>query len=209
MSSTIGLIGPIYLIWVRLVWSKHYSGNCLPTLHGHQHGSFWWRDVLKLQQQFKGTSSITLANGATCFLWLDLWNETYPELFSFCKNTTITIQSAAHAPQFHDLFHLPLSPEAFAQYLQFYLVIQNLQLQPTNDSWTYIWDSSIFTANRAYKQLMGHQQVHQGYGWLWKSSCQNKRKFFFCLLLKDRLSTRALLKRNNMFLEDYNCVFAA
>ena len=102
MSSTIGLIGPIYLIWVRLVWSKHYSGNCLPTLHGHQHGSFWWRDVLKLQQQFKGTSSITLANGATCFLWLDLWNETYPELFSFCKNTTITIQSAAHAPQFHD-----------------------------------------------------------------------------------------------------------
>jgi hypothetical protein len=29
--------------------------------------------------------------------------------------------------------------------------------------------------------------------WLWKTCCQNKRKIFFWLLLKDRLSTRQLL----------------
>jgi hypothetical protein len=31
--------------------------------------------------------------------------------------------------------------------------------------------------------------------------------FFFWLVLKDRLSTRALLRRKGMHLEDYDCVF--
>jgi hypothetical protein len=42
--------------------------------------------------------------------------------------------------------------------------------------------------------------------WLWSTSCQNKRKIFFWLLLKDRLSTRELLRRKNMFVQSYNCV---
>lgn len=41
---------------------------------------------------------------------------------------------------------------------------------------------------------------------LWKSCCQLKHKVFFWLLLKDRLSTRNILKRKNMNLESYNCV---
>ena len=49
--------------------------------------------------------------------------------------------------------------------------------------------------------------VHQGYTWLWKSSCQNKHKVFFWLLLKGRLSTRELLHRRNMQIQDYSCVF--
>jgi hypothetical protein len=48
--------------------------------------------------------------------------------------------------------------------------------------------------------------IHNAFKWLWRSSCQNKHKFFFWLLLKDRLSTRALLRRRNMHLPDYNCV---
>ena len=42
-----------------------------------------------------------------------------------------------------------------------------------------------------------------GYG----NPLQNKRKFFFWLILKDRLSTRGLLQRRHMHLLDYNCVF--
>jgi hypothetical protein len=48
--------------------------------------------------------------------------------------------------------------------------------------------------------------VHRVYKWLWKSACQNKRKIFL-LVLKDRLSTRSLLRRRHMHLPDYNCVF--
>lgn len=35
---------------------------------------------------------------------------------------------------------------------------------------------------------------------------QNKHKFFFWLLLRDRLNTRNLSRRKNMFLECYSCV---
>ena len=45
--------------------------------------------------------------------------------------------------------------------------------------------------------------------WLWSSSCQNKRKIFFWLVLKDRLSTRELLQRRNMSLPDYCCVLCS
>jgi hypothetical protein len=39
------------------------------------------------------------------------------------------------------------------------------------------------------------------YKWLWASSCQLKHKVFFCLLLKNRLNTRNLLRRKNMALD--------
>src|SRR3954463_3586480 len=42
---------------------------------------------------------------------------------------------------------------------------------------------------------------------LWKSSCQRKHKFFFWLLLLDRLNTRNLLKRKCFTLASYECVF--
>jgi hypothetical protein len=35
---------------------------------------------------------------------------------------------------------------------------------------------------------------------------QNKHRFFFWLLLRDRLNTRNLSRRKNMFLECYSCV---
>lgn len=42
--------------------------------------------------------------------------------------------------------------------------------------------------------------------WVWKSSCQNKHKVFFWLLLKDKVSTRELLRRKRMVLEEYSCI---
>lgn len=59
---------------------------------------------------------------------------------------------------------------------------------------------------KAYKQLSGQTNIHPAFRWLWACSCQPKHKVFFWLLLKDRISTRELLKRKNMVLQDYNCV---
>ena len=57
--------------------------------------------------------------------------------------------------------------------------------------------------------LMGHSQHHPSIQWIWKSYCQPKHKVFFWLLLKDRLSTRNILKRKNMTLQSYSCVLCA
>ena len=42
-----------------------------------------------------------------------------------------------------------------------------------------------------------------------KTNCQHKHTVFFWLLLKDRLSTRSLLKRKGMDLPSYNCVLCS
>ena len=58
---------------------------------------------------------------------------------------------------------------------------------------------STFSVTKACKHLSG--QI-----WAWKSWCQNKHKVFCWLLLRNRLSTRELLRKKNMELEDYSCV---
>jgi hypothetical protein len=75
-----------------------------------------------------------------------------------------------------------------------------------SDKWSYIWGSNILSVKRAYNSLIGYQEVQLHFGWIWKSSCQPKHKFFFWLLLHDRLNTRNLLKRKNMTLSSYYCV---
>jgi hypothetical protein len=75
------------------------------------------------------------------------------------------------------------------------------------DIWSYIWGSNIFTVKQAYNSMIGYQEVHPHFAWIWKSSCQPKHEFFFWLLIHDRLNTRNLLKRKNMVLPSYDCVF--
>ncbi|KAF8765281.1 hypothetical protein HU200_008735 [Digitaria exilis] len=44
---------------------------------------------------------------------------------------------------------------------------------------------------------------------MWKSCCRGRHKFFFWLLLRDRLNTRNILRRKRRALEDYHCAFCS
>jgi hypothetical protein len=62
-----------------------------------------------------------LQDGSTCLMWYDRWNDSvlhhsYPELFSYAKNRVISVSAAASVPLVQDLFHLPLSNEAYLQF---------------------------------------------------------------------------------------------
>lgn len=190
--------------WVQLVWEKHYRNGKLPN-HVKK-GSYWWRDILKLLDTFKGIAKVDLKSGSSCFFWFDMWNDhipslTYPELFSFSKNKAITFQKVASSVPLHQLFHLPLSEIAFAQLLSLEQVIQRVALTHEPDSRTYIWGSNFYSSTRAYKQLTGHSQVHPAFKCLWNFSYQNKHKVFCWLLLKDILSTRNIPRRKSMILD--------
>jgi hypothetical protein len=85
----------------------------------------------------------TIQNGASCFFWLDLWDgqllqHTFSELFSFCRDTTISVQTIKSATTTITLFHLSLSIEAYEQFQQLDIIIQNIQLTLESDQWRYI-----------------------------------------------------------------------
>jgi hypothetical protein len=43
------------------------------------------------------------------------------------------------------------------------------------------------------------------FSWIWKPACQVKHKFFFWMVLLDRLNRRNLLARKNFNLPSYSC----
>jgi hypothetical protein len=134
-------------------------------------------------------------------------NQAYPELFSYARAQHISLNVAASTAPLQNLFHLPLSNEAYVQFHELSVILHNLQLSQANDVWSYIWGSSNFSSSKAYKHLIGQRHMHRSYKWLWTSAWQNKQKCFFWLVPKDTLSTRALLRRRGMHLPDYSCVF--
>jgi hypothetical protein len=133
-------------------------------------------------------------------------SQAYPELFSFVKNKSITHQRAVATVPFHRLFHLPLSEIAFEQMQILEIFLQSIITSQDSDIWNYIWGNNAYSSTRAYKQITGHALVHPAFKWIWKSSCQNKHIVFSWLLLRDRLSTRNILRRKTMDLPSFDCV---
>lgn len=83
--------------WVHLAWEKHYSNGRIPNQV--KKGSFWWRDVLKLLDKFKGISVVNINDGRTCSLWEDIWNNIFqlkliPIYFFSQKKPFISVQHA-------------------------------------------------------------------------------------------------------------------
>jgi len=122
------------------------------------------------------------------------------------KNKLISLSKTLASDSLPSLFNLPVSVEAYNQLQELQYELSSLVLDDLNDSWTYIWGSPQFSSSKAYRSLIGHTQAHPIFKWLWKTSCQNKHKVFFWLILIDRLSTRDMMRRRRMHLDDYHCV---
>jgi hypothetical protein len=60
--------------WVRMVWNSYYTNGKLPQSSNFV-GSFWWKDILKLCDLFRGVAKCTIKKGTTMLFWHDLWNE--------------------------------------------------------------------------------------------------------------------------------------
>jgi len=120
------------------------------------------------------------------------------------KNKAISVSKVYAQHHLPDLFSLPLSAEAYTQLSAVQSFLQHFPLTTDHDKWDSNWGE--FSASKTYKFLIGHRNTHQVYKWLWSCFCQPKHKGFFWLLLKDRLSTRNILRRKHMHLESYNCV---
>jgi hypothetical protein len=196
------------LPWVNLIWNNYYRSDRLPSCS--RIGSFLWRSLLSLVQNFKGLAAPTIGNGRTILFWDDLWNkgipaQQYPELFSFACNSKLSIKETKQKEHLFEIFQLPLSAQAYEQYLELNEAWGQITVTNAKDIWKFIWGSEIFSTKKTYRHLMGHIQVHHIFKSLWKNKCQPKHKVFYWLWLKNRLDTRNMLRRKNMTLESYTC----
>jgi hypothetical protein len=96
--------------WVNLVWENYYQNGKL--LGQQKKGSFWWRDIIKLTNLFKGVAIPKVQEGSTILFWQDLWNEQilqqqFPELFSFALNPNATVKAVLNAPSWLRIFIPP------------------------------------------------------------------------------------------------------
>jgi hypothetical protein len=189
--------------WVNLVWFAHYD-NKIPHAE-NLCGSFWWRDVLKLVDNFRGVAAVTLGMGDTFLFWEDNWMVNgsarpmklrFPQLFSYVLNTQISARDVYMEEDLEDLFYRPLSQLAYQQFQEVVLLLQQNRISDKNDVWSYVWGEKYTSAN-FYKLIHAHIKVPSVYKWLWKSSCIMKTKVFAWLLLSDRLNTKDLLQRRH------------
>lgn len=117
--------------------------------------------MVKHFDTFKGLASPIVPDGKTIIFWHDLWEGRIrahhcPELMSFALYKNITLHQVRQADNFSELFHLPLSIEAYEQFQIIEQQLDQLDLTDQEDHWQYIWDNGSFSAQKPYKVMTGH-----------------------------------------------------
>mgnify|MGYP006267570175 CR=1 FL=1 len=106
-------------------------------------------------------------------------------------------------------FHRPLSRQAYDQFNQLQIILDELQMPDQPDKWSLKANTPKFSAIQTYKAIKGPSTSHHLFKLLWKSSNRLTHKIFFWLLFHDRVNTRNLLKRKKMTLQSYSCALCA
>jgi len=178
------------LPWVHLIWNSYYTG-VVPHL-ACEVGSFWWTDIMRLHPFFRGIALCRPGVGDTISLWDDLWDgkvpmQAYQRLYSFTNDMFISLQCALELEQLHSLFHLPLSPQAYAEllFLQ-HDVVRFRGQSAVPDSWSYIGGSTEYTSSKFYHLTFATVHTPPIIKNIWKSKCMPRIKFFMWLLLNDK-----------------------
>jgi hypothetical protein len=202
------------LPWVNLLWTEHYHDK-IPHA-SDLCGSFWWKDVLKLVDNFRGIATVKHGNGNIFLFWRDslalggdniALESRFPRLFSYAWDTDIAAARVFGMQDITYFFQLPLSSRAYEELLELQLLLQQNPPNDHEDIWTYYWGEK-YTASKFYQHIHAHLVVPPVFKWLWKSCCIMKTKTFAWLLLAHRLNTRDLLQRRHWIVTDEtHCVF--
>jgi hypothetical protein len=130
--------------WVQLIWNILYSNGQIPHASPEK-GSFWFRDLMKFSDHFRGIAMATTGAGDTIMLWRDVWNGHHtmtelPRLYSYAKITKISVAQYLNNPDVHQNYHTPISLEASQELTTLNQIILEVQgNQQDRDRWTYIW----------------------------------------------------------------------
>jgi len=196
--------------WVNLIWKTYYQ-NTVPHA-SREVGSFWWKDVLRLNVLYRGIAKCSLGNGSTVLFWDDLWcsvvlAQAFPNLFQAATNNLGSVLDILNALDLASVFNLPLSHQAYDELHELQNLLSTVTFDPNSkDSWSFIWGNDKYSAKKLYNLAFSSVQAPRTFSWLWKSQCTPRVKIFAWLVLVDRLNTRVMLRRRNFNLQTgVNC----
>jgi len=83
--------------WVNLIWQSCYVQK-VPHLFSAR-GSFWWRDITKLEANFRDIEKCSIATGVTVGVWIDCFvdqplSTKYRNLFTYGRNQNLSMQAS-------------------------------------------------------------------------------------------------------------------
>jgi hypothetical protein len=196
--------------WVNLIWSKYYHSKVPHMVR--ETGSFWWKDILRLNPLYRAITNCTIGDGTTVSFWQDHWMDSvlsvqYPRLASYARQESISVFEVMQADDLETLFILPLSQQAFDELDSLQEQLQNISYDDScKDRWTPTWGPS-YSSQRFYSYVFSQIEAHPIFKFIWKSKCTPRVKFFVWLLLVDRLNTKEMLQRRHINIEDdVDCV---
>jgi hypothetical protein len=191
--------------WISLIWQKYDNGT-VPHL-AREKGSFWWKDILRLNVHFRGVAMCIPNHGNTISFWEDLisgkvHSDIFPHLLGFVKDPRIFLWALRQSASLLNCFRIPMSRGAYNDLLQLQNFLDDLYPvdQDGKDSWIYIWGQHRYSSSKYYDYHFIDIQPNLTILWIWKSKCIPKIKFFAWLLLNDRFNSRNILRRRRKFL---------
>lgn len=202
--------------WVSLLWSSYYDGVVPQATI--LCGSFWWKHVFKLSDNYRALASATVNRGDSVLFWSDAWQvrgssmplrHKLPRLFSYDLDDKISVSDFYTCQDRSSYFQLPISQQAALELDTLNNWIHNVHMDPNeNDIWSWAGSSSSYLAKSYYTIMHSHLPTIEPCRWLWASRCTLKIEVFAWLLFFDRLNTKDLLVRRHWrsLQEDNLCV---
>ena len=198
------------LPWVSLIWDSYYHDGMPQGTTSC--GSFWWKDICKVLQNFRDCSWVQVNAGDTALFWSDNWNlgnevsslqSRFPRLFSFAKDPWISVKAIFNSIDLYQHFHLPLSAQAFDELN----LIRNMLVSHTRDDackdlWFWQGSSKVYKPKLFYGHVFQNETFNHLLCWIWKSSCTIKIKVFAWMLIMDRLNTKDMVDRRHWHMDD-------
>ena len=123
-----------------------------------------------------------------------LLSHQFPRLFSFAKDKLASVRDVIQLDSLTDTFHMPLSAEAFLEYNELQVLLQDISLTDATDEWVCNFKES-YSAKAYYTHSFAGIHPDGPSKWIWKSKCMSKHKVFAWLILNDRLNTKDMMIR--------------
>lgn len=122
--------------WVQLIWESYYTVK-VPHL-APKRGSFWWRDFLKLNVEYRAVAKCSPGSGDTVGLWDDCFLDNplslrFSALYNYVKNDKQSLREALNTDDSLELFRLPMSRSAYDEFLSFHNLIISLCSNANNE----------------------------------------------------------------------------